>query len=100
MSSTKTLSVLSELDVHLSITKNGIAVVISADDAETSFSEYNWDELLDDMVEQHSIPVLASNDYKISKDSANFIVDASQKMRSAARELVQRITNMDIIDIG
>ena len=52
------------------------------------------------MVEQHSIPVLASNDYKISKDSANFIVDASQKMRSAARELVQRITNMDIIDIG
>ena len=100
MASTKTLSVLSELDVHLSITKNGIAVVISGGDSETSFSEYAWDELADDIIDQHAIPVLASNDYKISKDSANFIVDAAQQMRQTARGLVQRVSNMDVVDIG
>jgi hypothetical protein len=100
MSAIKTLSVLSELDVHLSLTKQGIGVVISGGDAETSFSEYTWDELIDDIIDQHSIPVLASNDFKISRESAEFVVSTAQKIRHTSRGLVQRVSNMDVIDIG
>ena len=51
MSAIKTLSVLSELDVHMCLTKNGVGVTIaSGDDCETSFGEYDWSELLDAML--------------------------------------------------
>ncbi len=100
MASMKTLSIHSELDVHLSITKQGIGVTISGEEADTSFSEYTWDELSDDMIEQHAVPVLASNDYKISKDSRDFIKEAAQKMRYAASKMAQRTDNMDVVDIS
>jgi hypothetical protein len=97
MSAIKTLSVLSELDVHMSITKNGIGVTISSgQDCETSFSEYTWDELIDDTVEAHTIPVLKENDYRLSRDSFN----KAQKMRREAEDLDKRIEGMGILGGG
>lgn len=101
MSAIKTLSVLSELDVHMSITKNGIGVTISSgQDCETSFSEYTWDELIDDTVEAHTIPVLKENDYRLSRDSFNYIKDCAQKMRREAEDLDKRIEGMGILGGG
>jgi|DEB0MinimDraft_6_1074348.scaffolds.fasta_scaffold13715_2 hypothetical protein len=97
MAAVKTLSVLSELDVHMSLTKHGIGVTISGDDCETSFSEYPWEELVNDMIEAHAVPVLQENDYRISRDSFNYIRDCSQKMRREANSLWQRIEDMQIV---
>jgi len=55
------------------------------------------------LVKWHSaliVPVLASNDYKISKDSRDFIKEAAQKMRYAASKMAQRTDNMDVVDIS
>lgn len=98
MSSTKVLSVLSELDVHISVTKQGIGITISsADDCEASFSEYTWDEVMEDMVEMHSIPVLGKNDVKISQESFDYVRDCTQKMRVAANQAWTRIEDMEVV---
>jgi len=98
MSAIKTLSVLSELDVHMCLTKNGIGVTISSgEDCETSFSEYDWSELLDDMLEAHTIPVLTESDYKITKDSYEHIKECAEKMRNEADKLSKRIEGMGLI---
>ena len=101
MSATKKLSVLSELDVHMSITKNGIGVTISSgDDCEASFSEYTWDEIIDDTLESHTIPVLKENDYRLSRDSYDYIKACAKKMRREAEDLDERIEGMGIIGGG
>ena len=100
MSAIKTLSVLSELDVHMSITKNGIGVTISSgQDCETSFSEYTWDELIDDTLEAHTIPVLKENDYRLA-ECFEYIKECAQKMRREAEDLDKRIEGMGILGGG
>ena len=64
----------------MSITKNGIGVTISSgQDCETSFSEYTWDELIDDTVEAHTIPVLKENDYRLSEIASSISKSAHKK---------------------
>lgn len=99
MSATKVLEVVSELDVHLTLTPNGVGVSIaSEEDIRTSFSEYTWHEIIDDIAEYHAIPVLAANDEKISRDSHDVVIKAAQKMRQAANLLTQRIERMEIVE--
>ena len=44
------------------VTKQGMASPYPPQMTEASFSEYTWDEVMEDMVEMHSIPVLGKND--------------------------------------
>ena len=56
-----------------------------------------WSELLDDMLEAHTIPVLTESDYKITKDSYEHIKDCAEKMRNEADKLSKRIEGMGLI---
>jgi len=98
MSATKVLEIMSELDVHLTITKNGIGVTASSlQDVEASFSEYTWAEIISDLVDSHSVPVLGTHDEKISAESYDHLRECSNKMRSAANILTERLDNMNVI---
>lgn len=89
---------MSELDVHLSVTKNGIGVTASSlEDVEASFSEYTWEEIINDMVDSHSVPVLGTNDEKISDESYEYLRECANKMRSAANILTKRLDTMNVV---
>lgn len=89
---------MSELDVHLTITKNGVGVTASSlEDIEASFSEYTWAEIISDMVDSHSVPVLGTSDEKISDESYEYLRECANKMRSAANILTERLDNMQIV---
>ena len=95
--SIKRIELVNDLDLELSLTLNGIGVVIAPEHEDPSFSEYTWDEVMEDMVEMHSIPVLGKNDVKISQESFDYVRDCTQKMRVAANQAWTRIEDMEVV---
>jgi len=51
-------------------------------------------------VEAHTIPVLKENDYRLSRDSFEYIKECAQKMRREAEDLDKRIEGMGILGGG
>ena len=99
MSATKVLSVLSELDVHIAVTKQGIGITISsADDCEASFSEYTWDDVLKTLIDSHTVAVLRKNDVRISGSSKEFLTRVAEQLRSQASKIEDKLSAMEVIN--
>ena len=96
--STKRIELINDLDLDLSLTLNGIGAIIAPENDAPSFSEYHWDELIDTLIDSHTIAVLRKSDVRISGSSKEFLIRVAKQLRSQAHKIEQRLNGMEVID--
>ena len=96
--STKRIELLNDLELELSLTLNGIGAVIAPDNDDASFCEYHWDDVIDTLIDSHTIAVLRKSDVRISGSSKEFLIRVAKQLRSQAHKIEQRINGMEVID--
>jgi len=96
--SIKKIELINDLELELSLTLNGIGAVIAPENEDPSFCEYDWDEVIDTLIESHTIAVLRKNDVRISGSSKDFLTRIAKQLRSQAQRLERKINTMEVIE--
>mgnify|MGYP003626433960 FL=1 len=97
--SNKTIEIVSDIDLELSLTLHGIGAVITPDNEDApSFCEYPWDEVIDTLIDSHTIAVLHKKDIRISGSSKQFLVRVAKELRRQALKIDHKIGEMEVID--
>ena len=95
--SIKRIELVNDLDLELSLTLNGIGVVIAPEHEDPSFSEYTWDEVTKTLIDSHTVAVLRKNDVRISGSSKQFLTEVAEQLRSQANKIDKKLSNMEVI---
>ena len=95
--SIKRIELINDLDLELSLTLNGIGVVIAPEHEDPSFSEYTWDEVTKTLIDSHTVAVLRKNDVRISGSSKQFLTEVAEQLRSQANKIDKKLSNMEVI---
>jgi len=95
----KSIELVSELEVHLSPTPRGIGVTIapSLPTQPASYTEYNWTELIGGLLEAHTIPVLHKKDIRISEDSYRYLLEVVLTMKNQSDILLQKVKSFTVV---
>ena len=96
--SIKRIELINDLDLELSLTLNGIGVVIATEHEDPSFSEYTWDEVTKTLLDSHTVAVLRKNDVRISGSSKQFLTEVAEQLRSQANKIDKKLSNMEVIN--
>lgn len=98
--SIKRIELINDLDLELSLTLNGIGVVIAPGHEDPSFSEYTWDDILGTLIDSHTIAVLRKDDVRISGSSKEFLTRVAEQLRSQASKIEDKLSTMEVISEG
>ena len=98
--SIKRIELINDLDLELSLTLNGIGVVIAPEHEDPSFSEYTWDEVIKTLIDSHTVAVLRKNDVRISGSSKEFLTRVAEQLRSQASKIEDKLNAMEVINEG
>ena len=95
----KTLEVVSDLEVHLSPTPRGIGVTLAPESPvkPASYTEYNWSDLVEGLLEAHTIPVLHKKDIPITEDSYRYLLEVALVMKQQADGLLQEAKSFTVV---
>ena len=96
--SIKRIELVNDLDLELSLTLNGIGVVIAPEHEDPSFSEYTWDEVTKTLIDSHTIAVLRKNDVRISGSSKEFLTRVAEQLRLQASKIEDKLSAMEVIN--
>ena len=96
--SIKRVELISDLELELSLTINGIGAIIAPENEDPSFCEYTWDEIIEALVQSHTIAVLRKNDVRISGSSKDYLVRVAKQLRAQAHKIEQKLNNMEVIE--
>ena len=96
--SIKRIELINDLDLELSLTLNGIGVVIAPEHEDTSFSEYTWDDVLKTLIDSHTVAVLRKDDVRISGSSKQFLTEVAEQLRSQASKIEEKLSSMEVIN--
>jgi hypothetical protein len=98
--SIKRIELINDLDLELSLTLNGIGVVIAPEHDDPSFSEYTWDEVTKTLIDSHTVAVLRKNDVRISGSSKEFLTRVAEQLRLQASKIENKLNAMEVINEG
>tara|TARA_X000000950_G_C13882340_1_gene647392 strand:- start:656 stop:955 length:300 start_codon:yes stop_codon:yes gene_type:complete len=98
--SIKRIELINDLDLELSLTLHGIGVVIAPEHEDPSFSEYTWDDILETLIDSHTIAVLRKNDVRISGSSKEFLTRVAEQLRLQASKIEDKLSAMEVINEG
>ena len=96
--SIKRVELVNDLELELSLTINGIGAIIAPENEDPSFCEYTWDEIIEALVQSHTIAVLRKNDVRISGSSKDYLVRVAKQLRVQAQKIEQKLNNMEVIE--
>jgi hypothetical protein len=65
----KRLELVNEFSVHVSPTVKGVGITIMGQETDPSFHEFAWHNLIEDLIEEHTVTVLKTSDVRVTKDS-------------------------------
>ena len=60
----KKLELVNEIDLYISPTINGIGVTITPENDEASFSEYLWKDVVEGLIDAHTVTILKDKDIR------------------------------------
>tara|TARA_R100001440_G_scaffold51894_1_gene71806 strand:+ start:1074 stop:1370 length:297 start_codon:yes stop_codon:yes gene_type:complete len=95
----KRLELLNEFNVHVSPTTKGVGITILGQDTEPSFHEFYWHNLLDDLVEEHTVTVLKTSDTRITQDSKEALLRIAAAMRLCSYTLNKKVRQLKVVDL-
>ena len=95
----KRLELVNEFGVHVSPTTKGVGITIMGQDTDPSFHEFAWHDLLEDLVEEHIVTILKTNDKRITKDSKEALLRIAAALRLCSYTLNKKIRQLKIVDL-
>jgi hypothetical protein len=95
----KRLELLNEFNVHVSPTTKGVGITILGQDTEPSFHEFYWHNLLDDLVEEHTVTVLKTSDTRITQDSKEALLRIAAAMRLCSYTLNKKVRQLKVVEL-
>ena len=94
----RVLELTSEIEVRLMPTTTGVAISIFGDDNNyNSHAVYPWQEMVDNLIDEHAIPVLRKDDFRITQESKDFLINISESMRTRAEEILNRTNKLTVV---
>ena len=95
----KSIEVVSDLEVHLSPTPRGIGVTLAPESPvkPAAYAEYNWADLVRGLLEAHTIPVLHKKDIRITEDSYRYLLEVVLAMKQQSDILLQEAKSFTIV---
>ena len=91
------LHLTSDVEVRLMPTTTGIAISIFGELDTDSHAVYPWDEMVINLVDEHSIPVLLQDDYKITQESRDFLMKIGESMKKHAEDIINRTNKLTVV---
>tara|TARA_Y100000401_G_C8281953_1_gene203972 strand:+ start:531 stop:824 length:294 start_codon:yes stop_codon:yes gene_type:complete len=93
----KRLELTTQMDLFVSPTINGIALTVTPDGSDAMFNEYKWREVIDTLIDGHTVTVLKNKDVRISYDSRLFLLKVANSLRMQADSIENKIKGMNVI---
>jgi len=95
----KKLELINEFNVHVSPTAKGIGITVMGQDTDPSFHEFLWYNIIDDLINEHSIAVLHSKDVRISEDSKEAITRIAAALRLCSYTMNKKVRQLKTMDL-
>ena len=95
----KRLELVNEFDVHVSPTAKGICITVMGQDTAPSFHEFLWYNIIEDLIDEHSISVLHSKDVRISEDSKEAITKIAAALRLCSYTMNKKVRQLKVVNV-
>ena len=93
----KKLELVNEIDLYISPTINGIGVTITPENDEASFSEYLWKDVVEGLVEAHTVTILKDKDIRLTVESKEFLTRIANSLSLQSDIIKNKIEKMKVI---
>ena len=95
----KRLELLNEFDVHVSPTVKGVGITNMGQETDPSFHEFAWHNLIEDLVEEHTVTVLKTSDVRVTKDSKEALLRIAAALRLCSYTLNKKVRQLNVVDV-
>jgi len=93
----KKLELVNEIDLYISPTINGIGVTITPENEEASFSEYLWKDVVEGLIDAHTVTILKDKDIRLTVESKEFLTKIANSLSLQADIIKNKIDKMKAI---
>ena len=94
----RVLELTSEVEVRLMPTTTGVAISIFGEEQNyNSHAVYPWQEMVDNLIDEHAIPVLRKDDLRVTQESYDFLIKISESMKTRAEEILNRTNKLTVV---
>ena len=93
----KKLELVNEIDLYISPTINGIGVTITPENDEASFSEYLWKDVVEGLIDAHTVTILKDKDIRLTVESKEFLTKIANSLSLQADIIKNKIGKMKAI---
>ena len=91
------LELINQVDFYVLPTLNGIGITISPEGEKAMFNEYNWKEIIDSLLDSHTVTVLKDKDVRLTYESKIFLLKIANNLRLQADIIENKIKDMNVI---
>ena len=91
------LHLTSDVEVRLMPTTTGVAISIFGEHETDSHAVYPWDEMVNNLINEHAIPVLREDDLRITPESQQFLMKIGNSMKARGQEILDRTKKLIVI---
>ena len=95
--SSRILHLTSDVEVRLMPTTTGVAISIFGEHETDSHAGYPWDEMGNNLIGEHAIPVLRKDDYRITPESQQFLINIGKSMKARGQEILDRTEKLTVV---
>jgi len=78
-------------------TTTGVAISIFGEHETDSHAVYPWDEMVNNLINEHAIPVLREDDLRITPESQQFLMKIGNSMKARGQEILDRTKKLTVI---
>ena len=95
--SSRILHLTSDVEVRLMPTTTGVAISIFGEHETDSHAVYPWGEMVNNLINEHAIPVLREDDLRITPESQQFLMNIGKSMKARGQEILDRTKKLIVI---
>ena len=78
-------------------TTTGVAISIFGEHETDSHAVYPWDEMVNNLINEHAIPVLREDDLRITPESQQFLMKIGNSIKARGQEILDRTKKLTVI---
>ena len=95
--SSRILHLTSDVEVRLMPTTTGVAISIFGEHETDSHAVYPWDEMVNNLIGEHAIPVLRKDDYSITPERPQFLINIGNSLIARGQEILDRTEKLTVV---
>ncbi len=95
--SSRILHLTSDVEVRLMPTTTGVAISIFGEHDTDSHAVYPWEEMVNNLIDEHAIPVLRKDDFRVTPESQQFLMKIGNSMKARGQEILDKTEKLIVV---